>query len=126
MKVRKSLYMLAVAIAVIGILFLGIAATIEEAFLLGMLEEKVCSYLPNEYEDHCYQDAAVRMQDPAACEQIMGADFSVLEGNPPRDKCYLRIAVATGDPSICANIVGGIISYTQAGCLESVAQEYLP
>lgn len=83
---------------------------------LGDLEEIGCGFLDGKNQDHCYQDAAMRQEDPDVCAKIKAESFSDYEGPAPRDKCYLRIASETGDPSPCSKIEGGMISYTPEEC----------
>ncbi|MBN2458410.1 hypothetical protein JXB31_04750 [Candidatus Woesearchaeota archaeon] len=92
--------------------------------LLGKLESVGCGILPaGKNQEHCYQDAAVRMSSPATCDKILGYGWQEGDGNPRRNKCYRRIAVKTNDPSLCENLEPGRWAEKKEDCYILVAKE---
>lgn len=91
---------------------------------IGKIESYGCAIVPGaKNKEHCYQDAAVRMSDPATCEKILGTEWDEGDGNPRKNKCYRRIAVKELNPKLCTKLEPGRFAETKENCYTLVAME---
>ncbi len=121
LKILLALIVIAaILVAVMGFFYMGPHRSFIDV-IIGMPEHFACGFLNGSDEDHCIQDAAVRLSDPDICDEIFGYDWQDSPSNPPKDKCYMRVAAKRGEPELCDRLKGGMFSYDREDCLEAVA-----
>lgn len=88
--------------------FIGATVILASCAFVGSGRE--CNTLPEKKQAACFQEKALRMENPQLCYRI--TDFE------QREKCYLLLAIETCDVSLCDNLR---LLYRSDGCREEVA-----